>query len=42
MKKAGLIFGVMLIIGLAMSTNLMADTHYVDLNGSNTSPYTTL
>ncbi|MCK4311319.1 MAG: T9SS type A sorting domain-containing protein [Candidatus Cloacimonetes bacterium] len=41
MKKNSLVLGIILIIGLAMSTSLMADTHYVDLNGSNTSPYTT-
>ena len=40
-KKTNLVLGFMLIMLLAMSPSLMADTHYVDGSGSNTSPYTT-
>lgn len=40
MKKF-IVLITIVILGLGLCANLMADTHYVDLNGSNTSPYTT-
>jgi predicted outer membrane repeat protein len=41
MKRLNLYKLTMLLIAFALNTSLMADTHYVDLSGSNTSPYTT-